>query len=502
MTIRTLKDIPRGIFLLLLVLVAGPIAFQSCAISPIMTTENERRIGAEAAKQVEQTMGLVDTPELGSYLEAVGGRLAAHSPRKDLDYTFRIVDMKEPNAFALPGGYTFFSRGLLALVNSEEDLAAVMAHEIAHVTSKHHAKSTNVAILTAPLKIATGIVGGTAAIVAPRIGKTISGIGEFTSNLLIAPYSRQQEREADQVGQELMVKAGWDPNGLARILESLRREESLHRKTERSFSFFTTHPALEKRVAKTTAHAAEIGSPTDQTLIKSHDQLMMVLDGLMVGENPDRGVFRKTTFYQPVLNFKFKFPEKWKSVNTPSAIAGESPKEDALIMVSIAGKGNDPRKVAEEVGKETDIDLLTDSDATPINGLPAHRIERIFKRSGKVLRFDLAWIAHGGHVYQISAFCPFERREAYKKAMDASIKSFSRLTKSDRSKIKEKRLRIVKARKGETLKALAKRVNGAWSLEQIAVANGLSSRDTLKTNQKIKVAVYETYKIKKTKEKN
>lgn len=123
MTIRTLKDIPRGIFLLLLVLVAGPIAFQSCAISPIMTTENERRIGAEAAKQVEQTMGLVDTPELGSYLEAVGGRLAAHSPRNDLDYTFRIVDMKEPNAFALPGGYTFFSRGLLALVNSEEDLA-------------------------------------------------------------------------------------------------------------------------------------------------------------------------------------------------------------------------------------------------------------------------------------------------------------------------------------------------------------------------------------------
>lgn len=184
-----------------------------CATSPVMTPDKERAIGAEQARNVEQVMGLVEDPKLVRYLQALGRRLVVHSPPRDLSYTFYAVDMVEPNAFALPGGYIFVSRGLLALVNEEDQLAGVLAHEIAHVTSRHHAKSAGMSVITSPFRIATGIVGAATGIVAPRIGGAIAGVGQiagaWTSDE-IAVANALQPQVRLQEGQIVKVPI-WQP---------------------------------------------------------------------------------------------------------------------------------------------------------------------------------------------------------------------------------------------------------------------------------------------------
>ncbi|MFB3114743.1 MAG: M48 family metalloprotease, partial [Nitrospirales bacterium] len=181
-----------------------------CAVNPVsgrsevvlVSAEKEKELGAQEAKKVEKTMGLVNDPEIVAYVKTVGRRLAIHSPRKDVNYTFQIVDMGEPNAFALPGGYVYVSRGLLVLVNSEDELAGVMGHEIGHVAGRHAVQRITRVAATSPLRIITGLAGAAVDIVAPDVGTAIADVGQAASALIIAPYSRDQEREADRVGQE------------------------------------------------------------------------------------------------------------------------------------------------------------------------------------------------------------------------------------------------------------------------------------------------------------
>jgi len=187
-----------------------------CAVNPVsgrpeavlISAEEERELGAQEAKNVEKTMGLVVDPEIVAYVKTLGSRLAEQSPRQDVHYTFQIVDMEAPNAFALPGGYVYVSRGLLVLVNSEDELAGVMGHEIGHVAGRHAVQRITRVAATSPLRIATGIAGAAVSIVTPRVGTAIADVGQVATALVIAPYSRDQEREADRVGQEIAYFRG------------------------------------------------------------------------------------------------------------------------------------------------------------------------------------------------------------------------------------------------------------------------------------------------------
>src|SRR5213594_2313734 len=205
----------------------------------IMSSAEERRIGAEQAAEVARTIGLVDDPRLGTYVQEVGRRLAARSPCRDVTYTFAVVDMAEPNAFALPGGEIFVSRGLLVLANSEDELAGVLGHEIGHVAARHAARRVTRA---APLAVVTALGAGITGLVSPLVGGLLGGIGELANSALLAPYSRDQEREADCVGQEIVAGAGYDPAAFSTFLHTLEREEAQHRDQARAWSFFATHP--------------------------------------------------------------------------------------------------------------------------------------------------------------------------------------------------------------------------------------------------------------------
>ncbi len=214
-----------------------------------LSTAKETEIGAEEAKNVAASIGLVQDSALVDYVAAVGARVAAHAKRVDVAYQFFVADAQEPNAFALPGGFIYVTRGLLALVNSEDELAGVLGHEIGHVEARHSLKRVGVA---SPFAIATGLAGFAAGIVSPTLGRVVAGTtGAVTEGLVVAPFSRGQERQADAIGLGLAASAGYEPAALSTFLETLGREGELQTGKEESFHFLASHPTTPERVRKT-----------------------------------------------------------------------------------------------------------------------------------------------------------------------------------------------------------------------------------------------------------
>jgi len=196
---------------------------------------------------------------------------------------------------------------------------------------------------------------------------------------------------------------------------------------------------------------------------------------------------------QPTLDFYMHFPPAWKKYNTSELVVTQAPGEKGLVLLEIAGKGEDPVAVVRQLEKKQNTKLLENASQTQINGLPAVQLIGKVKTSEGVMGVLFTWIAHKGLVYQITGLSPGDSFDAYRGVLMETATSFRPLTEEDWPKIKETRLRVVKARHGETLEELGKRVNSMWSLAETAVANGLPQKGRLSEGQLIKVAVPEPY---------
>lgn len=488
----------------LLAACAGVMA-SGCAVNPVsgrsevavLSAEEERELGAEEAKKVEASMGLVADPVLVSYVQAVGARIAKQSPRQDVPYAFQIVDQWEPNAFALPNGNIYVSRGLLALANSEDELAGVLAHEVVHVAARHTVRSANVAVATSPLRIATGIAGIAAGIIAPRVGEGIMDLGDVATEAFMAPYGRSQEREADDVGVDLAARAGYDPAGLPRILQALEREEALRRAGSPRHSFFATHPTTPERVLETRGRAATLRPEPSARVAKTSGEFLARLDGLLVGDDPANGAFVENWFFQPTLGFTLGFPREWETRDTPKAIVGHTRDKAAALLLTVAGKGDDPLKVARDAERSAGVRLLERATTQEINGLRAVRSVVAVDGSSGPMMLDFTWVAHGGTVYRIVGVSPARRYSTYRPLFDRTVSSFRAMTPADAVKIRETRLRVATARAGEQPADVGRRMKSVWSAEEIAVANGLPAEARLAAGQPIKVAVSEAFRYRR-----
>jgi predicted Zn-dependent protease len=460
----------------------------------VLSAEEERKLGDEEAKKVEASMGLVSDPALVAYIQAVGGLVARQSPRQDVTYTFKIINQPEPNAFALPNGNIYVSRGLLALANSEDELAGVLAHEVVHVAARHTVRSANVAVATSPLRIATGIAGLAAGIFAPRVGEGIMDLGDVATEAFMAPYGRSQEREADDVGVGLAARAGYDPKGLPHALQALERDEALHRDGPPRQSFFDTHPATPERVRETLDRAAALRAEPGEPVAKAHRDFLARLDGLLIGEDPADGTFVDSRFFHPTLGITLRFPAEWQTRNTPRAAVAHTQDKQAALLVIVAGKGDDPVRVARDAEKEAGVRLLERATVLEINGLRAVRSVVAADGERGPTTLDFTWIAHGGVVYRIVGVSPTRRYGAYRPLFDQSVSSFRAMTPADTAQIRENRLRVATAQAGERPTDVARRVGSVWSADEIAVANGLAADARLAAGQLIKVTVPEPYR--------
>jgi predicted Zn-dependent protease len=470
---------------------AFAVSIGGCALGggdgPVFTSlEGESRTGQEAAKVVEQQVGLVDDPELAGYVRAIGDRLASHAERPGVEYRFAVLDLSDPNAFALPGGYVYVSRGLLALTNSEDELANVIGHEVGHVVARHYAKRKLQSAPFLPVRLATGVGGAVAGIVSPVVGRTIAGAGELSSALATAPYSRSQETEADAIGQKLAAESGWNPTGISTFMHTLGREQALKGQDPSRVSFLATHPASPERTARTAERALSLTRTLRAPIAKSRADFLQRLDGLLVGPSAKRGVFVGRKFLHPELGFALVFPEEWETANSDRVVGASAPDGDAVVVLAVVGVGDDPMQAARAYRSASSASV-SEPQGLRIGGLRAARSRLrtggFFSRQAA----EITWVAYGGRIYQITGVSGASGFDAVRPAFDAVAQSFHPLQAPDRETIREDRLRLVAPRRGETLAQLVGRSGCRWTSEQAAVANGVQVGDRLDAGALVKI---------------
>lgn len=340
--------------LLLMVLI-----LDSCAVNPatgsanivLMSENKEKEIGREEHEKVMASMSVYEDEELQAYVEEVGNALVAVSHRPDLEYKFTIIDSPEINAFALPGGYVYVNRGLLTFTNSEAELASVLGHEIAHITARHAVQQQARGGLVGAAATVTGIVTAVAT-GSGYVGSQISEVASIWAQTGLSGYGREHELEADSIGAEYVVKAGYDPAAMIKVITVLKNQEDFNRKVSGSgggyHGLFATHPRNDTRLQKAIEDVARLEgnaiTRTDDTRFRSE------LEGLIVGQSKQslRGDARNR-YYQDLLGYTVVFPPEWEVVETTTTATGALEGRGEIRIEALRLQDNlDPRLFIKE----------------------------------------------------------------------------------------------------------------------------------------------------------
>jgi len=452
-----------------------------------ISPSEEQRLGKESAQEVEDSIGLVRDARLVGYVRQVGDRLTRAAPASDATWQFNIADEAEANAFALPGGWVYVTRGALALLNSEDQLAGVLGHEMAHVLERHAAR--RIAAAT-PFALLFGVPAGLLGMISPTVGGVVEGTGQLASSVALASYSRDQERDADRRGIELAARAGYDPEGLATFLRTLEREEALQTGRDAGRPrFFSTHPTTPERVGNVETAARALARDAGAPLAAGRAAFLARLEGLVVGDNPAYGVFFGSLFLHPDLDLALDIPTGWKPVVGASGAGAAAPDGDAALVLTVVGAGDDPVAGARKDGlPEGQLKRL---QRRQIGALPAAALVADTRDGDRLV---LTWIAHRSRVCRLTALARVKDWERYGRDLERVTASVRPQLPADRDRIVESRLRIRRAMAGETVGQMAARAGGPWGAARMAVANGIAADARLEAGWPVKVAVTEQYR--------
>jgi predicted Zn-dependent protease len=460
-----------------------------------MSPEQELQIGEEQHPQVlMQFGGAYEDPELQAYVTRIGEQLAAVSELPELDFTFTLLNSDVINAFALPGGYVYITRGLLALADNEAELAGVMAHEIGHVTARHSAQRHSRGVLAqGGLAIGTilaGVLGGGAA------ADLVQQAGGLGAQAYLAGYSRDQEFQADELGVRYLARAGYDPIAMSSFLDKLERNDQLMRRlagrdgADPASSWFATHPRTPDRVLRAAeqASAATMGDAR----IAREDYLDQI-DGMVYGEDPSQGIVRGRTFVHPDLRFAFDVPQGYRIVNTPAAVIGQA--QNSLMKFD-AARVPENRDIGAYVARDWAQELgggrLGNVAQAQVNGMPAASAVAAGQLDdGRPVTVALAAIRAGDErVYRFVFVSPGRMSPAQANAYQATVNSFRRLSADEAAAIDARRLQVVTVEPGQDVEDFARRMAvDALPKEQFELLNGLDPGGSLTPGQKVKLVV-------------
>jgi predicted Zn-dependent protease len=442
-------------------------ALLGCAINPatgkrqlsLISEGQEIQMGREADQQLVTSMGLYDDPDLQAYVQRVGEGLAAVSERPHLPWTFRVVDDPVVNAFALPGGYIYITRGILAHFNSEAELAAVLGHEIGHVTARHSVNQMSKQQIAG-----LGLSLGRA--IDPEVARYID-LADTPLGLLFLKFGRDDERQADDLGLRYMMNDGYAPGATMEVFDMLGNV-SRRQGEERIPGWLSTHPAPENREGRMKSLMDAAGVDPDAGRVE-HDAYLRRIDGLVYGENPRHGYFRDATFYHPEMAFQFDFPDGWETINGRSVVAARTPEGDAVIQVTLAAEAT-PAAAAQKLLSAGAIQKTGDWKSE-INGLPTVSFGfKIPAEEGGLLGLA-AMISHGGEVFRILGYAPADKWTSHLSTVAASMASFDRLTDRGRLGVEPMRLQIVELPASGSLAAFHRRSPSAVPVEELAALN-------------------------------
>lgn len=449
----------------------------------------DQQLGEKSAKQVEMMMGLYPDSVVNDYVDRIGSRLTNALGPSPFEFKFFVVDMAEPNAFALPGGYIYVSRGLLSLVNEEDELVGVMGHEMIHVTKRHSVKQMKKSILPSILMLPGALVGG---LVNEDLGNVINAPISLGSELFLMNYSRRQEKEADLFGVELASEAGYNPTKLAIILNHLSEEvENLTGEAEQK-SYFSSHPFTPKRVDDLNKHAQSLSWKVVAPIASDKQSLFEILRGMYVGSNPEQGIFDENKFLHPELNLSIQFPEKWKTVNVPVAVGAFEEDGNAQIILTLEDKFSSADSAANTFAlkyeKMTEKKPLK-NEPVLINGLKARHVSIREKNDETTVLLHSWWIHKDSLLLNvIGASLPHFEKEI----LDV-LNSLNNLSETEKIKITGLKLNFAEANTGESIADFCQRTSNAWSVDETAIMNGIDKSKALQKGQLLKIAIETPY---------
>jgi len=459
----------------------------ACAVNPatgrkqisLIGERDEIEMGRTEDQRIVATLGLYGGSAMQDYVQDIGRRLAAGSERPDLPWTFRVVDDPSVNAFALPGGYIYVTRGIMAHLNSEAELAAVLGHEIGHVTARHSVNQMSKAQLAG-----LGLTIGTA--VSEDL-REFGGMAETGLGLLFLKYSRDDERQADGLGLRYLTRARYDPRPTVDVFGML---DSLGQSAggARTPAWLSTHPAPANRQADIRQRIAALNQDFSGFDVRQADYYRQI-DGMAYGPDPREGFFRGTLFLHPELRFQLSFPRDYRTTNQKSSVFGVSPQQDAVVELTLAA-GSSPEVALSEFSGQQGVQAGSPW-VSRVNGMPA--ASRYFSATveARALAGVVAFVSYGGTVYRLLGYAPSASWPAREVEIQNSLGTFDRLADSSALNVQPMRIDIVDLSRSVSLGGFARTYDAAVDVRTLAVINHVVPDATLEAGS-YKVVVEQT----------
>lgn len=452
-----------------MLLLMALLQLQGCATNPatgrsdfvMMSEQQELAMGRQYSQQIGQQYPRYADEALQAYVQQVGERVARTSHRSGLNYRFTVIDSADINAFALPGGYIYIHRGLMAYLNSEAELAAVLGHEVGHVTARHsvrqQSQSTAWGLLGQALAIGTG-VGAAADITSVLGGAVVSG------------YGRDMELEADGLGAQYLARAGYDPKAMIEVVKVLKAQGDFARDQARAkglaeppasyHGLFDTHPDHDTRLQQVVGPATALAAGQEQ----GRERYLQRIEGMPFGDSAETGIRRGAAFYHRDLDFTLRFPKGWALDNRPEVLIGQAPDESALLAMTLGdlrrGESAEDYLLRKGGGRLRDVRPLTGADGA-LAILPGTAPRRV------------AVILHKGQAYQFVGVAREGGLAVWDEAFIETLRSFRALKGEERKLAEPRRIRLVRLGVGQSLAELAAAKGSEDSIARLRLLNGL-----------------------------
>jgi predicted Zn-dependent protease len=456
-------------------LLLAPLVLQAaCATNPVtgrpemvlMSESQEIAMGKQAAPEIAASMGIYQDDELQRYVEGIGLRMAALSERPHLPWQFRVIDDSAVNAFAVPGGFIYVTRGILAHMGSEAELASVLGHEIGHVTARHSVQQMTRQQL-AQAGLAVGMIG-LAVVGAGELGQMLGQAAGAGAQLLFLKYGRDDETQSDDLGFKYMIASGYAPTEMPHLFHTLARQTEASGGA-RAPEWASTHPAPENREGRIKEKIEKL-PPAQREGRVDREVFLAKVDGIVFGADPRAGYFdQANVFHHPDLAFRLKFPKGWKTANQPTAVVGVSPDQDAMLRLTLAKEAT-AAEAADVFFSQQGIQAGRQSTVA-VNGMNA--VSAGFGASTQQggVQGRVAFVELGEHVFQIVGFAPQQSFQANSKLLAESVASFARETDRKFLDVKAWRVQVVKPERSLTIEEFAKAYPGPVSAEELAIMN-------------------------------
>lgn len=476
----------RALRVLLIVAAAA-----SCATNPatgrrqliLMSEADEVQLGRQADAEIRQTMGVYDDPALQSYVSGVGQRLARASNRPQLPWAFTVVNEPAVNAFALPGGFIYLTRGILPFIRDEAELAAVLGHEIGHVDGRHSAEAYS------RQQVGVGSLA-VASILLPKGGQAAQSLGGLGLGLMFLKHGRAAELEADQLGVKYTAATGWHPAGMSGLLGTLARLDAASGSRRGVPNWALTHPPAADRVQRV-GEAVAAASAAGTATTTNQDEFERRIDGVVFGDSREKGMVRGSEFVHPILRFALRFPEGWEIMNADEQVSARRDEASSIAMVLelVANPPGNVEQTASAVTAKAGLREVS-GERTRLNGLDAYVGTYDGQIEETAIGARIAFVRAGAQTYLVAGIAPAPQYGGAQATFSSSIATFRALSAQEADAIQPNRLDFYTARAGDTWESIAKGpAAGTVTARALAIMNGADPGSPVRPGDRLRIVV-------------